>query len=600
MDSARKGMDGVNQKGSKLKSVLTGVGVAAGAAAAGLAAMALQKVAQGIGESITLATDLNEALNKSNVVFGNSAAEIEAFADSASKSLGLSKGAALDAAGSFGNLFDQLGFASSATADMSTEMLTLASDFASFHNADITDVIEAQSAAFRGEYDALQKFVPTINAAAVQQKALEQTGKKSTKMLTEQEKAMAAFTFMTENAGAAQGDFAATSKEGANAQRIAAAEMENAKAQLGEKLLPLQAKYTQLQVKLAQVLMDKVVPAIGEVMKWFEQNQATFEQIGNVLMAVLVPAFETLLAVIVFLAQNQEVLAAIAIGIMAALVPAFIAWATSAIAAAAATFMAAAPLILIGVLVAVLAYLVIKYWDEIAAFTQSTFSFIWDIIKQVFNWIKDNWKLLLAILTGPIGIAVFLIIKYWDQIKAAAMAVFNFIKNYVTLQFRIITGVVRTQINIVLAVIRKVRQVWTTVTNAIKSAIRGAMNTVKSTVFGAVNSVIRKIKQIGNAISNIPGAGAIKSATSYLPSFAAGGIMGASGLALVGERGPELVNLGVGQRVKPRANTTSALQSGAGAGQTSVVIHVHGSIISENDLVRMVRDEFRRGGLAGV
>ncbi|HEX6468496.1 MAG TPA: hypothetical protein VF069_05320 [Streptosporangiaceae bacterium] len=50
-----------------------------------------------------------------------------------------------------------------------------------------------------------------------------------------------------------------------------------------------------------------------------------------------------------------------------------------------------------------------------------------DIAKAVFNWIKANWPLLLAILGGPIGLAVLAIIKHWDAIKAGITAVRNWI-----------------------------------------------------------------------------------------------------------------------------------------------------------------------------
>jgi hypothetical protein len=52
---------------------------------------------------------------------------------------------------------------------------------------------------------------------------------------------------------------------------------------------------------------------------------------------------------------------------------------------------------------------------------------IWDAILFVWNWIKKNWPLLLGILTGPIGLAVALIYKYWDQIKKDAKAVIDYI-----------------------------------------------------------------------------------------------------------------------------------------------------------------------------
>ncbi|MBK6858155.1 MAG: hypothetical protein IPG97_16785 [Microthrixaceae bacterium] len=66
-------------------------------------------------------------------------------------------------------------------------------------------MIEAQTAAFGGEYDALQKFVPTINAAAVEQQALAETGKSSARELTAQEKALATYSLMLAGAGKASG-----------------------------------------------------------------------------------------------------------------------------------------------------------------------------------------------------------------------------------------------------------------------------------------------------------------------------------------------------------------------------------------------------------
>jgi phage-related protein len=41
----------------------------------------------------------------------------------------------------------------------------------------------------------------------------------------------------------------------------------------------------------------------------------------------------------------------------------------------------------------------------------------------VWNWIANNWPLILAILTGPFGIAVYLIAGYWNQIVAFAAAI---------------------------------------------------------------------------------------------------------------------------------------------------------------------------------
>jgi len=52
---------------------------------------------------------------------------------------------------------------------------------------------------------------------------------------------------------------------------------------------------------------------------------------------------------------------------------------------------------------------------------------VWGTIKTVYNWVKDNWPLLLTILTGPFGLMVAVIIKNRDSIWDAIKAVFNWI-----------------------------------------------------------------------------------------------------------------------------------------------------------------------------
>jgi polyhydroxyalkanoate synthesis regulator phasin len=221
-----KAEDSLNRVGSTMTTV--GATMVAGGTAALF----------GLMKAGDAASDLGEVVSKSAEVFGSASGEVEDFADSAAK-IGLSKRAALEAASGFGNLFDQLGLASGRSADMSVKLTGLASDLASFNNADITEVIEAQTAAFRGEYDGLQRFIPTLNAASVQQRAMADTGKDNAAALTEAEKAAATYTLMIDGAGKAAGDFERTSGSAANQQRQLSASFENMKATLGEGALPV-------------------------------------------------------------------------------------------------------------------------------------------------------------------------------------------------------------------------------------------------------------------------------------------------------------------------------------------------------------------------
>lgn len=104
-------------------------------------------------------------------------------------------------------------------------------------------------------------------------------------------------------------------------------------------------------------------------------------------------------------------------------------------------FLAANPIVLvIAAIAAVIAILVLAYtkvewfrnfvdaaFDAISGFVTGAMDVIVGAVKAVFNWVQDNWPLLLAILTGPIGVAVLLITQHWDTIKNAFTAVKDWI-----------------------------------------------------------------------------------------------------------------------------------------------------------------------------
>lgn len=352
----------IETKAGRMGSIFEGIGQAIGQGLSNLPGM----VAGFANGAIDKASDVNESMSKVNTVFKDNSGIVETWANKAAKNLGLSKGAALDAAGGLGNMFTQLQIGTKEAAVMSSSMGDLAADFASFHNADITDVLDAQSAAFRGEYDSLQKFVPTINAAAVETEALMETGKKNAKELTAQEKAMATYHLMIDGAGEAMGDFSRTSDGLANKQRIQAAEWENMQATIGQKLLPI-------KMKLTDFIMTKLLPALQQLGEWVQKASAWFN-------------------------EHREVVAAVAVGILVALVPAFIAWAASAAAAAASTLLAIAPVIAIAAAIAALV-LGIKYayenwgWfreavDAVAHFLKDV---LWPILQSIARWIISDF-----------------------------------------------------------------------------------------------------------------------------------------------------------------------------------------------------------------
>lgn len=209
----------------------------------GLAAAGGVKAAFGfIGDSIAAASDLNEAINKSAIVFGASADEMEAWSATGSKAFGLSKREALEAAGTFGNMFDAMGLSERASTGMSTSMVELASDLASFNNIPITEALERLRSGLLGEQESVERLGINMSETRLKAVALTMGLGDGKAVLDASAKAQAAYAIILEDSANAQGDFGRTSGDLANQQRTLEATWEDATAELGEGLLPAMTK----------------------------------------------------------------------------------------------------------------------------------------------------------------------------------------------------------------------------------------------------------------------------------------------------------------------------------------------------------------------
>lgn len=279
-DNAKKAVDEFNRKLEEGEGKLKGF---FDSFAGNLAADLFQDAAAAAGDfvsgSIDKASDLNETLSAAGAIFGDNVGEMEKWSESAAKTLGLSQGAALDAATGFGDMFQQLGFGGEQASGMSQDVLQMAADLGSFRNLDTGEVLDKISGAMRGEYDSLQALIPNINAARVEQEALAATGKTSAAELTAQEKAAATLAIITKDGAAAMGDFAKTSESAANQEKTMTATLEEQQAALGQQLLPA---WTTLQ----GVLIDAVLPALTATIGWLAENQWVFPIVAGGVLAI--------------------------------------------------------------------------------------------------------------------------------------------------------------------------------------------------------------------------------------------------------------------------------------------------------------------------
>ena len=90
---------------------------------------------------------------------------------------------------------------------------------------------------------------------------------------------------------------------------------------------------------------------------------------------------------------------------------------------------AANPWILLATTIILVVGIIVKNWDHIKAFTAKVWGAVLGFVKAVWDWIKRNWPLLLAILTGPFGLATLFIVKHWNQIKSVTAGLVQALRN---------------------------------------------------------------------------------------------------------------------------------------------------------------------------
>lgn len=235
-----------------MRDRITGVGTAARVALAGAAVLAFA------GSAIAAARDLGESQNAVNKVFRDGADIIHQYGQVSAQTAGLSTREFNQLATSTGALLTNMGFGFEEAARQSVRLTTRAGDLASVFNTDVGDALEAINAGLRGETEPLRRFGISLSDTEILAKAVELGLAETTAEVDRHGKAVAALELVYEQSASAQGDFLQTSSELANAQRISAAEAENAQARLGQALV---APTTALQNLASQTLLS--VQALG-------------------------------------------------------------------------------------------------------------------------------------------------------------------------------------------------------------------------------------------------------------------------------------------------------------------------------------------------
>lgn len=211
-----------------------------------------------------MASDLEEVQNVVDVSFGSMADQVEAFANTAVRSYGMSALTAKRMASTFMAMSNGMDIAQEAGKNMSLQLTALAGDMASFYNVGQDIAQTALNSIFTGETESLKKFGIVLTETNLEAFALSQGIKKSYQAMSQAEKVALRYNYVLNATKNAQGDFARTSGSWANQIRL------------------LKEQWTQFLGILGSGLIKILTPMV----KALNQMLASLISIGNAITKV--------------------------------------------------------------------------------------------------------------------------------------------------------------------------------------------------------------------------------------------------------------------------------------------------------------------------
>lgn len=250
-------LDRASASGSMLRDVFGGNLLADGLKQLGSMMLETAK------ESIALASDLEEVQNVVDVTFGDNASEINAWARGAKSAFGMSELNAKRFSGTIGAMMRSMGLAGDEVKGMSMNLVALAGDMASFYNLDHETAFDKIRSGISGETEPLKQLGINMSVANLEAFALSEGITKTYDAMTEAERVTLRYNYLLSVTSGAQGDFARTSKNYANAMRV------------------FEENINSIKTGMGQSLLDFITPAIATFNDWYAsltETNATQEQ----------------------------------------------------------------------------------------------------------------------------------------------------------------------------------------------------------------------------------------------------------------------------------------------------------------------------------
>ncbi|MBF0808509.1 hypothetical protein E4U03_07790 [Rothia nasimurium] len=211
-----------------------------------------------------------------NTVFSTAADKVHQWAVSSAQDVGMSASSYEALAASIGGSLQTAGYSADEMATKTNDLINAGADLSSVFGGDAAEAASAMGAALRGEFDPLERFGVFMSMNAVSARMAAEGTAELEGAAFEQAKKQAIVNEIMAQAATYQGNFAREADTAAGAQQRASAEFENAKAQLGEALLPYIVEGSR---------------ALADMARWVSENSSTVTTWAAVLGSAVVTVF---------------------------------------------------------------------------------------------------------------------------------------------------------------------------------------------------------------------------------------------------------------------------------------------------------------------
>ena len=223
--------------------------------------------------------------------------------------------------------------------------------------------------------------------------------------------------------------------------------------------------------------------------------------------------------------------------------------------------------------------------EDILEFFKDTWDSVAEVLAVVIELIIEGIKLFIKLFTKlweTYGETIMEVWRFvWDIVKGLTEVAWNLIKGIVGAALQFLKGIFDTFIGLITGDWERMWQGLENVAKSISNVIITIMEAMLNAAITIINAFINQINRVIDALNRVPGVN-IPNVPNLekvsLPKLAKGGHITSSGIAMVGEEGPEIVKLNKGASVIPLNNKD---KNGGGYKTANIVVMLDGEKIAQ-------------------